>query len=219
MEQFAELGAVGLVLLVTAFGTPLVVAWRVRRQRLVPFAFGGLVAYLVHASVDWDWEMPAVTLCGLACAGALLASGDRRWSDAAAAPRRLARLSAVTVLLVASAFAFVAMVGNRALDQARAAADKDDVTAMIRNARTAARWAPWSSEPLGIQADAALERGTMAQARTLYREAIAKDPHDWEYWFGLALAAEGPERQRALARAAQLDPLAAEIAQLRASRA
>ena len=122
-----------------------------------------------------------------------------------------ARLAGVSLLLLASAFAFVAMNGNRALAQARSAANADDMAAAGRHARTAARWAPWSSEPLAIQADAALERGDLAQARRLYGEAIRKDGQDWEYWFGLALASNGRAKQQALARAAQLNPLAGEI--------
>ena len=69
----------------------------------------------------------------------------------------------------------------------------------------------------GLQADAALEQGNLARARRLYRDAIRKDGDDWEYWFGLALASDGAAKQKALARAAELDPLATEIAQLRAA--
>jgi hypothetical protein len=28
----------------------------------------------VHACLDWDWEMPALTLVAVACAGALLSA-------------------------------------------------------------------------------------------------------------------------------------------------
>jgi len=33
------------------------------------------VAFLVHAGLDWDWEVPAVTLTGVFCAGALVVEG------------------------------------------------------------------------------------------------------------------------------------------------
>jgi hypothetical protein len=214
-EQLAELGIVGLGLLVLTFATGFVAAWRNRRHPFVPIAFGALVAFLVHASVDWDWEMPAVTLCGLAFAGSLFLPGKQEsYGTSTRAPLRLA---GVAVLVAASAFAFVAMNGNRVLGQARNAADRGDPAAAARHARTAARWAPWSSEPISIQADAALEQGTLAKARMLYRQAIRKDSRDWELWFGLALASDGKAQDKALARAERLDPLAPEIQQLKAS--
>jgi len=36
----------------------------------------GFVVYAVHAPLDWDWEMPAVTLVAIVLAGALLAMGE-----------------------------------------------------------------------------------------------------------------------------------------------
>ena len=34
-------------------------------------ALGGAVTFLVHAGLDFDWELPAVTVAGLACLAAL----------------------------------------------------------------------------------------------------------------------------------------------------
>jgi hypothetical protein len=45
------------------------------RRRLEPLtaaAAGGYVAFVVHLGVDWDWELPAVTLAGVTCGAALL---------------------------------------------------------------------------------------------------------------------------------------------------
>ncbi len=61
------------------------------------------------------------------------------------------------------------------------------------------------------QADAALADGPFADARRLYRQAIAKDGEDWELWLDLALASKGDARRRALDRAAALNPLAKAI--------
>jgi hypothetical protein len=51
------------------------------------------VAYAAHAPLDWDWQMPAVTLVALILAGLVLAAGLPDWSPAfeelaATAPRR-----------------------------------------------------------------------------------------------------------------------------------
>ena len=45
---------------------------RARRSPLVAPALAGFVALAVHAGIDWDWEMPAVMIAGLTCAGVLL---------------------------------------------------------------------------------------------------------------------------------------------------
>jgi len=34
--------------------------------------------WLVHAGLDWDWEMPAVTLLPILLAGGLIAHGDKK---------------------------------------------------------------------------------------------------------------------------------------------
>jgi O-antigen ligase len=70
IETLAELGPIGLALLLGALALPFA-ALRRRREPLVAGALGAYVAFLMHAAVDWDWEMPAVTLVAL-CAGTVL---------------------------------------------------------------------------------------------------------------------------------------------------
>jgi hypothetical protein len=77
LETLAELGPVGLVLLVAALAVPLVQGWRSRAAPFVAGATAAYTAYVVHAAFDWDWEMPAVTIVALFCAGVLFAVDDR----------------------------------------------------------------------------------------------------------------------------------------------
>jgi len=72
LESLAELGVPGFALVVAALALPLVAGIRSRRRPWVPFVLGAYVAYLVHTGIDWDWELPAVTLAGLFCGVALL---------------------------------------------------------------------------------------------------------------------------------------------------
>src|SRR5436305_1855043 len=67
----------GLVLLLIALLTPLVAAVRARHRPTTAIAAGAYVAFLVHAGVDWDWELTAVTLTGLLCGVALLIAARR----------------------------------------------------------------------------------------------------------------------------------------------
>ena len=82
LETLAELGPVGLALLLASLALPLLALPAVRGFAYAPAAVGAYVAYLVHAGVDWDWEVPAVTVPAIFCAAVLLARGrpdeDRR---------------------------------------------------------------------------------------------------------------------------------------------
>jgi O-antigen ligase len=76
LETLAELGLVGALLLL-AFGFSLA-GGLARRARAAPgdpllaAAGGVLAAYAVHAGLDWDWEVPAVTLVALLLAAAAI---------------------------------------------------------------------------------------------------------------------------------------------------
>ena len=79
IETAAELGLVGLLLLAGLLAGVVVSACRARAAMpaLAAGPAAALIAYGFHAGLDWDWELPAVTLPALALAGLLLAAGDR----------------------------------------------------------------------------------------------------------------------------------------------
>jgi O-antigen ligase len=99
LETLAELGPFGLALLLAAFGLPLLVL-RGRRDPLVATAAAGYVAYLVHAAVDWDWELPVVTLCGLLCGCSVLVATRRRDAPEVRLPQRILLLASALGLAV-----------------------------------------------------------------------------------------------------------------------
>ena len=77
-ETLAELGLVGLTALALLFaGVGLAAA---RALWLHPALAAGpvaaLVAWALHAGLDWDWEMPAVTLIAVLLAGLLVALAE-----------------------------------------------------------------------------------------------------------------------------------------------
>jgi O-antigen ligase len=78
LQTLAELGLVGFLLLVAFLAG---VGWAARdaMARAPALAAGpaaGFVVWLAHAPLDWDWEMPAVTLIAIGLAGALIALAD-----------------------------------------------------------------------------------------------------------------------------------------------
>jgi O-antigen ligase len=73
VEALSELGPVGLVLVVTLVALPVVTTVRRRGDPISAMAGAAFAVFAVHAGLDWDWEMPVVTLAALACAGVALA--------------------------------------------------------------------------------------------------------------------------------------------------
>jgi tetratricopeptide (TPR) repeat protein len=210
LETLAELGPVGLLLLLAALALPCVAAFRARGQPLVPAALGSYVAYLVHSAVDWDWEIPAVTLVALVCAAAVLVGARNVGIERAAFSR--ARRIGLAFAIALGAFALVGLLGNSKLASARAAADRGSWGSAEKRARSAARWAPWSAEPWELRGLAAVGQGRLADARQRFRVAINKDPQDWLLWFELAQASQGQARRVALTHAARLNPRSPEVA-------
>jgi hypothetical protein len=75
VQTLAELGLVGVALLAVFFGGVALAARDAHRltPRVAAGPIAGLVTYAAHAPLDWDWQMPAVTLVAIVLAGALLA--------------------------------------------------------------------------------------------------------------------------------------------------
>ena len=107
VETLAELGPFGLGLLVCALGLPILAAVKARHHPLAGVAGGGYTAYLVHAGLDWDWEMPAVTLAGLLCGVALVVAARQGNGQIAIGPR-----GRVAFALAAVAIAALALGGS-----------------------------------------------------------------------------------------------------------
>jgi hypothetical protein len=105
VETLAELGPIGLALVVAMLLVPLRSAVARRRATYVPAAAGAYFAFLLHAGLDWDWEMPAVVVAALACAAALL--------GAEAQPRPLRPRSRVVLLVGALVLGGLAIAGAR----------------------------------------------------------------------------------------------------------
>jgi len=215
LEMLAELGPVGLVLLLVALAAPAMAAIRARRHALVPAAFGAYSAFLVHAVVDWDWEIPAITLAGIFCgAGLLVAARARERTHELV---RIGRAAALALVLIVAGFGLVGLIGNRAVAAAGHAADAGNWRKVEAKTSTASRWAPWSAKAWQLRAEARLAEGRRAAAGADFRKAIAEDPRDWTLWFGLAQASRGHPRRVALARALRLNPRSPEIAEYMAA--
>ena len=215
LQTLGELGAVGFGLLVLFLGLPFVAAVRARRHPLVAPAFGGYVAYLAHAAVDWDWQMPAVTLLALFAGAALVAAGRRREPE----PRSMGqpvRIALGVGAIAAAVVAFGGLIGNIALSRGDDAVLHGLGRRAAAEGATAHRWAPWSVQALKDLGDGRLLLGQKRSGLAALREAAAKDPGDWEIWFDIAAGTGGAENRAALSRAKALNPHSPEIAAVEA---
>lgn len=213
LETAAELGIPGLLLLVAAIGALAVgCAARIRGpdRALGAAALTMLAVWVVHAGVDWDWEMPAVTLPALAMAACASAGRTRELADGDPPGRSpwWPRLAVV---------ALVGAIALTPLSVARAQPPLDDALAAVRagDCRTAAAKARESLERLSIRPQAhqilavcELRAGRGETALAHIRAALDLDPQDWRLRYDLAVvrAVNGLDPRPALADARARNP-------------
>ncbi|HEY8843924.1 MAG TPA: O-antigen ligase family protein [Gaiellaceae bacterium] len=210
IEALAELGPVGLLIIVLAFCLPLAAAIRARAHPLVPIATGAYFAFIVHAGVDWDWELSGVTLTGLFCGAAVLAAAR---DEVTAAPRAVVRWIALAMSVGVAGIAIVGLLGNIPASRSADAIQSRAWTRAATEARREIRWAPWSADGWRRLGQAEVGQNKLVVAERNLLKAIAKDPNNWDRWFDLALATTGATQRHALERALALNPRSPEIRQ------
>jgi O-antigen ligase len=89
VEMAAELGVVGLLALgLLVAGVALAGREALRRDPATAAgACAATLAWFLHASIDWDWQMPAASLPAIALAGLLISAAEPT-ADRAAPARR-----------------------------------------------------------------------------------------------------------------------------------
>jgi hypothetical protein len=232
-EAMAELGLVGLVLVLGFLGFAAASGFRRRPTRSRGGALGAALAILaagiVSAAIDWTWELPACF--GLAVLAAALLTGpatlgpDPAFSaiphavngGRARPPRRRpARFGlGVATLLVGWAAIWaggVLFLTEVKLGDSREASSNRDLASAAQDARDASTLQPWAAEPrLQLALVEELEGDLQAANRDL-GEAIQRAPDDWQLWFVRARlevkSGDVSAALRALDRARELNPRA-----------
>lgn len=212
LETLAELGPVGLALLLGTLALPFAVVPRVRQSSSAPAAAAALTAYLLHAALDWNWEVPVATVPALFCAAVLLAAARNPQHHALVGRRRGVALALSAPVL---AVALVAHVGNSAAAASADAASRDEPRRALREAKRAIAWAPWAEEPWQLRGEAELLLEDEASARRSFERSLELNPENWVAWLDLAAVTRGEARARALDRVDALNPLGLDADQLR----
>jgi hypothetical protein len=189
LEMLAELGLVGLLALALALLTPVAVALRrlrgPERQAHAAFLAAGL-ALLCHAGVDWDWEMPALFAWYFGVAGVVLARPAGQAGRGLALGRLPRVVAGLACLVLAVTPALVAGSQSR-LEQALGAFDRGDCRAAVDSALGALEVLPRpeAHETIGY---CDLRAGQAALALQAMQAAVRRDPDNWRYRYGLAVA-------------------------------
>ena len=208
LEVAGELGVVGLLLLAAFLLTPVVVAIRrltgPHRHAYAAFLAASAVL-LIHAGVDWDWEMPALFVWFFAASGVVLAgTGDR----AAAAPSRITRVVIGLGCLLLAVTPALVVQSQPPLADARSAFVRGDCeTAVDRSLASLESLKVWPEayEMLGY---CNLRGGQVDLALQTMRAARDRDPDNWQYHYGLAIAQAfaGEDPRPEAAEALRLNP-------------
>ncbi len=212
LETLAELGAVGIALLGACLVTVLLALLPVRRGPSRPVyaaGFAGVLAWAVHAGVDWDWEMPALTVIVFALGGLALAARPRADAAADAAPEapdgpgdagaaavaagghpgpsRGARVAIGLAAVLAAVGPALVLVSERRIDDAVVAFERGDCGAAVDASTAAIEVLSSRPEPYEVLGFCQTRRGFNRLAIRSLEQAVRRDPRNWEFRYGLAL--------------------------------
>ena len=163
--------------------------------------------WIVHAGIDWDWEMPAVTFWLFAAGGMALAGppGDD------SVPSGLPRLGRVAIGIGCLALILTPArlaLSESNLQSARRAFAAGDCLKAIDKALAAKAHVDSRPEPYEILGFCDVRTGYARLGVSAMQRAVARDPGNWEMRYGLALVrgAAGLDPRPAVEAARRLNP-------------
>ncbi|MBV8989454.1 MAG: O-antigen ligase family protein [Solirubrobacterales bacterium] len=200
LRLLTQTGVVGLALFAAFMVLALTSAIRSRRRgselarAVAGAAMLPLIAWLIHGSIDWFWEIPALSgpaLGFLAMAGGLAAAqADERHRG-----KRLARVPTLAGLLAGTlaVLAAVVVLGLPYLSVREVSIasniQRSNPNGALSALATASKLNPLSSGPSRLAGSIALQNGNFSIAEQRFRQAIAREPGGWFSWLGAGLAA------------------------------
>ena len=201
LRLLAHTGIVGFLAFIGFLVAAAIAALRRRapkgslRGAMAGIALLPLIVWLAHGSVDWFWEMPALSapaLAFLAMAGALTEEGSAVAATAPARPGR-ARTAVVAACGVVAFLAAVVVLSFSYLSVREVSIGSDlrgsNPTQALAHLQTAADLNPYDSEPGRLAGTIALQSGSYEEALARFGQATARQPDGWFSWFGAGLAA------------------------------
>lgn len=188
-ETLAELGVVGLVLLVGFFlvvlGAAVTAVARLRYERrtLAAGAVSALIAFMVAAAYDWVWQVSVLPVSFLLLAAAVLApSAARRRRQQWRYARPALRGSIVVAGLACLAAIAVPLATATGVQRSQTAAASGNTAQALRDAETAARVEPGAASPQIQLALVEELQGNLRQGLVAAQRAVHDEPANWTAW-------------------------------------
>jgi hypothetical protein len=209
LQAMAELGLPGLALILILIGAViggLAVRIRGPRRSLYGALLAAGVVWALHAGVDWDWEMPVVTLGFFAAAGVALS--PRMGSGPGWLPGVNSRMI-LGLLCLASVVLPVLTIGSQSrLGDAQRAFYASDCRTASSAALSSIGWLDVRPQPYEILGFCDVQRGLPRLGVSAMRQAVRYDPGSWETYYLLAIAqaSAGLDPRRAAERALRMNP-------------
>ncbi len=213
VEVLGELGIVGLALVIALMLGFLVGAARRLRgpERQVFAVFLAMsVVWMLHAGIDWDWQMPAITIWLFALGGVALSRP--RSADAEvvreAGIGRIPRLVGALCVGVLAVTPVLVGVSQDRLDTALKQFEANECSAAIHSSLEALHTLGARPEPYEIIGYCDIRYGEDRLAEEAMKSAVSRDPENWEMHYGLALvrAAAGKDPLPEMREARRLNP-------------
>ena len=209
-QTLAELGIVGFIPLAIVVGGVLVLlARRIRGPDRTAYAalFAAIVAWAIHAGVDWDWQMPAVTLWLFIAAGLALASPQTPTAGTNRAGPRNRTPMAVGWLVLAIAPLLIGVSYERLRVSGEALSAGNCVKAR-QSAFSSISLLAVRPEAYEILSFCDLQLGFPVEGLQAAQKAVHYERDNWNYRYGqaIALAENGLDPRSAAAQALKLNP-------------
>jgi len=226
LEAFAELGAIGGLIVLALFGSILwigISAWRgaSRRHRETYAALlAALLVFAVGVAFDWFWEIAALGAVFCLAAGALAAARCEQLSpappDAGGPDRRFGlALGGVALAWIAAIALIGPLLVEREIRASQRAVAAGDIIGAVDHADTARSIEPWAASPylqLGLIAE---RQGEYDLAIERLSQAIEREDGNWELYAlrsrAEAAAGDADAARADLERARELNPLAPQL--------
>jgi hypothetical protein len=211
LRLLAHTGLVGAALFLAfaiALARAATGAWRLAGEpgtrALVGATLAPAIVWAAHGSVDWFWEVPALSVVAFAFAGAVMALGRPDRAPGGAGHRGPRARRAIVTATIATVLGMGAvLLPEIAGDRDIAVAEqmwRDDSAGAYERLDRASGLNPLSPDAGLAEGRIALVRGDLRRARSAFAEAARRAPASWYPRFALGLVASAAREPGAARR-------------------
>jgi hypothetical protein len=191
-EAFAELGVIGLALILGVILLPLGYGFARTRsgnpahRAMAAAATAACAAFAVTAAIDWTWELPVLPVVFLLLAAALAVSTGREPEPVAERSRSRMRIGAAAIAVLALIATAIPLAGAASIRESQERVNAASITDALAEAETAQAIQPYAATPHMQEALIRELAGDLGGAAAAARLATEDEPTNWRTWFVLS---------------------------------